>query len=102
MKFKISGTGLYTPPEIETSADISSRIGKSEQWIIEKSGVLEGFKEGEGEDGEQATADSTTNSTAEGEGEQEEGDEEPEPEAKEWEAPIKKAIDDHVADKHAE
>ena len=42
----------------------------------EKSGVLEGFKEGEGEDGEQATADSTTNSTAEGEGEQEEGDEE--------------------------
>ena len=29
-------------------------------------------------------------------------DEEPEPEAKEWEAPIKKAIDDHVADKHAE
>ena len=41
MKFKISGTGLYTPPEIETSADISSRIGKSEQWIIEKSGVLE-------------------------------------------------------------
>ena len=45
----------------------------------EKSGVLEGFKEG---------ADT--------------GEEDEEPEAKEWEAPIKKAIDDHVADKHAQ
>ena len=41
MKFKISGTGLYIPPKIETSAEISSRINKTEQWIIEKSGVLE-------------------------------------------------------------
>ena len=38
LKFRISSTGLYIPPKVETSADISSLIGKSENWIIEKSG----------------------------------------------------------------
>jgi len=41
LKFRISGTGLYIPPKVETSADISSLISKSENWIIEKSGVKE-------------------------------------------------------------
>ncbi len=41
MKIQISGVGLYLPPTIETSSQIAPFIGKSEQWIIEKSGVLE-------------------------------------------------------------
>ena len=41
MKIKITGTGLYLPPDIETSKKIASLIGKSENWILEKSGVLE-------------------------------------------------------------
>ncbi len=41
MKIQISGVGLYLPPTIETSSQIAPLIGKSEQWIIEKSGVLE-------------------------------------------------------------
>tara|TARA_Y100000591_G_C21776929_1_gene668860 strand:- start:39 stop:1001 length:963 start_codon:yes stop_codon:yes gene_type:complete len=41
LKFRISGTGLYIPPKVETSADISSLIGESEDWINEKSGVRE-------------------------------------------------------------
>ena len=41
MKVKITGTGLYLPPKIETSEEISRLIGKSEEWIIRKSGVKE-------------------------------------------------------------
>jgi len=41
LKIQISGVGLYLPPTIETSSQIAPLIGKSEQWIIEKSGVLE-------------------------------------------------------------
>lgn len=41
MKVKITGTGLYLPPKVETSKEISTLIGKSEEWIIRKSGVKE-------------------------------------------------------------
>ena len=41
MKIKITGTGLYLPPDIETSKKIAPLIGKSENWILEKSGVSE-------------------------------------------------------------
>ena len=41
MKVKITGTGLYLPPKVETSREISTLIGKSEEWIIRKSGVKE-------------------------------------------------------------
>ncbi|MBI86525.1 MAG: 3-oxoacyl-ACP synthase [Candidatus Marinimicrobia bacterium] len=41
MKIKITGTGLYLPPDIETSKHIAPLIGKSEDWILEKSGVYE-------------------------------------------------------------
>ncbi len=41
MKIKINGIGLYIPPKIETSADIAKLIGKSKEWIIDKSGVFE-------------------------------------------------------------
>lgn len=41
MKIKISGIGLYLPPKIETSDMVAQLIGKSTQWIHEKSGVKE-------------------------------------------------------------
>jgi 3-oxoacyl-[acyl-carrier-protein] synthase-3 len=41
LKVKITGTGLYLPPKVETSKEISTLIGKSEEWIIRKSGVKE-------------------------------------------------------------
>lgn len=41
MKIKITGVGLYLPPKIETAEDIAPKIGKSPDWIIEKSGVRE-------------------------------------------------------------
>ena len=41
MKVKINGIGLYLPPKIQTSADIAPLIGKSVEWIHEKSGVKE-------------------------------------------------------------
>ncbi len=41
MKVKINGVGLYLPPKIQTSADIAPLIGKSVEWIHEKSGVKE-------------------------------------------------------------
>ncbi|MDC1038614.1 ketoacyl-ACP synthase III [Candidatus Marinimicrobia bacterium] len=41
MKIKLTGVGLYLPPKIETANDIAPKIGKSVEWIIEKSGVRE-------------------------------------------------------------
>ena len=41
MKIKITGVGIYLPPQIETAEDIAPKIGKSVEWIIKKSGVRE-------------------------------------------------------------
>ena len=41
MKIKIIGTGLYLPPKIETSKETAVFIGKNENWIISKTGVVE-------------------------------------------------------------
>ena len=41
MKIKITGTGLYLPPKIETSKETAELIGKNENWIISKTGVME-------------------------------------------------------------
>ena len=41
MKVKITGVGLYLPPQIETAKDIAPKIGESVDWIINKSGVRE-------------------------------------------------------------
>ena len=41
MNIKIKGYGLYIPPDIETAKDIAKRIGKTEEWIINKCGVKE-------------------------------------------------------------
>lgn len=39
MKVQITGTGSYIPPKVETAADLSTRTGRSERWILSRSGV---------------------------------------------------------------
>lgn len=39
--FKITGYGSYLPPNIQTSKELSEIIGKSEDWIINHTGVYE-------------------------------------------------------------
>ncbi len=39
--FKITGYGSYLPPRIQTSEELSSYIGKSNNWIIKHTGVKE-------------------------------------------------------------
>ena len=41
MGIKITGTGIYLPPHIETSKETAKLIDKSEEWIISKTGVVE-------------------------------------------------------------
>jgi 3-oxoacyl-[acyl-carrier-protein] synthase III len=41
MRFKIENTGFYAPPRIETAQDLSDRVGRSEQWILSRTGVAE-------------------------------------------------------------
>ena len=38
-KIKISSTGYYAPPKIQTSAELSGLIGRSEKWIISRTGI---------------------------------------------------------------
>ena len=37
--FRISATGFYAPPEVETAADLAAKVGRSEEWILARSGV---------------------------------------------------------------
>ena len=41
MNIKISGIGYYLPDIIETAAELSKKINKSEEWIISRTGVKE-------------------------------------------------------------
>ncbi|MEC7849946.1 MAG: hypothetical protein VX993_04325 [Candidatus Neomarinimicrobiota bacterium] len=41
MGIKITGIGIYLPPQIETSKETATLIDKSEEWIISKTGVVE-------------------------------------------------------------
>ena len=47
MNIKITGTGIYLPPYIETSKETAKLINKSEEWIISKTGVTERRKRAE-------------------------------------------------------
>lgn len=40
-RVKIVSTGFYLPPKIQTAAELAPLIGKSERWIITRSGVAE-------------------------------------------------------------
>ncbi|MBN1757540.1 MAG: ketoacyl-ACP synthase III [Chitinispirillaceae bacterium] len=39
-KVKIVSTGIYIPPKVQTSAELSRLIGRSEDWIISRTGVV--------------------------------------------------------------
>jgi 3-oxoacyl-[acyl-carrier-protein] synthase-3 len=39
-KIKIVSTGIYIPPKVQTSAELSRLIGRSEDWIISRTGVV--------------------------------------------------------------
>ena len=41
LKVKIASTGFYAPPRVETAAELAPRIGCSEEWIIQRTGVRE-------------------------------------------------------------
>jgi 3-oxoacyl-[acyl-carrier-protein] synthase-3 len=38
---KITSTGFYAPPRVETAAELAPRIGTSEDWILTRPGVSE-------------------------------------------------------------
>ena len=38
---KISGTGIYLPPRVETSEELVTKINKPVDWIHQKAGVFE-------------------------------------------------------------
>ena len=38
---KISGSGIYLPPRVETSEELVTKINKSLDWIHQKAGVFE-------------------------------------------------------------
>ena len=39
MNVRIVSTGFYAPPRVETAAELAPRLGKSEDWIIQHTGV---------------------------------------------------------------
>lgn len=41
MDIRISGVGLYLPPNIESAADVADKIVHDEPWILSKTGVKE-------------------------------------------------------------
>ena len=40
-KVKIVSTGLYLPPKIQTNAELAPLVGRSEKWILSRTGVAE-------------------------------------------------------------
>jgi 3-oxoacyl-[acyl-carrier-protein] synthase III len=41
LRVKVASTGFYAPPRVETAADLAPRIGRSEEWILSRTGVAE-------------------------------------------------------------
>ena len=41
MRFQLTSTGIYLPPEVETAEDLSERVGRSARWIVRRTGVQE-------------------------------------------------------------
>jgi 3-oxoacyl-[acyl-carrier-protein] synthase-3 len=41
LRVKVTGTGFYVPPRVETAAELAPRIGTSEDWILSRPGVRE-------------------------------------------------------------
>lgn len=40
MRARITGTGLYAPPRVETAAELAPRLGVTAEWIETQTGVL--------------------------------------------------------------
>jgi 3-oxoacyl-[acyl-carrier-protein] synthase-3 len=41
MRVRVTSTGLYLPPKVETAEDLAPRVGRSVEWILERTGVFE-------------------------------------------------------------
>lgn len=41
IRFRIARTAVYAPPRVETSAEVADRLGRSVDWVTERTGVLE-------------------------------------------------------------
>lgn len=41
MRFKVAKTGSYQPPHVQTAAELAPLIGRSEEWILSRTGVSE-------------------------------------------------------------
>jgi 3-oxoacyl-[acyl-carrier-protein] synthase-3 len=41
LRVKVASTSFYVPPRVETAAELAPRIGRSEDWIITRTGVRE-------------------------------------------------------------
>jgi len=41
LRVKVASTAFYAPPRVETAAELAPRIGRSEDWIVTRTGVRE-------------------------------------------------------------
>jgi 3-oxoacyl-[acyl-carrier-protein] synthase-3 len=41
LRIKVASTAFYAPPKVETAAELAPRIGRSEDWIVNHTGVRE-------------------------------------------------------------
>ena len=41
LRVKVASTAFYAPPRVETAADLAPRIGRTEEWILTRTGVGE-------------------------------------------------------------
>jgi len=41
LRVKVTSTGFYAPPRIETAAELAPKIGQTEEWILTRTGVRE-------------------------------------------------------------
>lgn len=41
LRVRIASTALHAPPRVETAAELAPRIGRSEEWIVTRTGVRE-------------------------------------------------------------
>jgi len=41
LRVKVASTAFYAPPRVETAAELAPRIGRSEEWIVQRTGVRE-------------------------------------------------------------
>ncbi len=41
LRVKVAATAFYAPPRVETAAELAPRIGRSEEWILTRTGVRE-------------------------------------------------------------